>query len=312
MTYSLPQLRAFVTLADERSFTRAATRLHLSQPALTVQIRNLELSFGARLFDRDSRGVALTRVGGELAPRLRRLLFDLDGAMSEAREIAKGQRGTIRIAALPSFSASLLPDVVARFRAANPAISFIIRDAIASKVVASVRNEEVDLGVTAGVELTPEVEILHEATDRLCVVFPRRHPLASRRKITLADLADFPLVLMDPETSVRAIVDAAFVSAGRIVRPAGEATYMMTAVGLVRAGLGVTILPASAKEIDAEPSLRARPIDDARFSRTISLVKRRKRTLPPACEAFLKELIGAMALVAPQTATSRKGLDKRL
>src|SRR5580658_1950870 len=131
MTYSLPQLRAFVTLADERSFTRAATRLHLSQPALTVQIRNLEMSFGARLFDRDSRGVALTRVGGELAPRLRRLLFDLDGAMSEAREIAKGQRGTIRIAALPSFSASLLPDVVARFRAANPAISFIIRDAIA-------------------------------------------------------------------------------------------------------------------------------------------------------------------------------------
>ena len=294
MAYSLPQLRAFIALADERSFTRAARRLNLSQPALTVQIRNLETSFGGRLFDRDPQGVALTRVGSELAPRLRRLLSDLDGAMSEAQDVARGRRGTIRIAALPSFAAGRLPDLIARFRAANPAIAFVIRDAIASKVVAAVQTEAVDLGMTAGVELTQEVEILHEEKDRLCVVFPRRHPLASKRAIALADLAEFPLILMDPETSVRAIVDAAFVSAGRIIRPAVEATYMMTAVSLVRAGLGITILPASAKEVDAEPSLRSRPIDDARFSRTISLVKKRKRTLPPACESFLKEMIGAM------------------
>ena len=297
MMYSLPQLRAFVTLADERSFTRAARRLNLSQPALTVQIRNLESSFGGKLFDRDSRGVALTRVGSELAPRLRRLLADLDSAMSEAQEIANGRRGTIRIAALPSFSAGRLPAIVARFRATNPAVSFVIRDAIASKVVDAVQSEAVDIGLTAGVALTEDIEVLHEAADRLCVVFPRRHKLAARRKIALADLADFPLVLMDPETSVRAIVDAAFVSAGRIIRPAAEATYMMTAVSLVRAGLGVTILPASAKEIDAEPTLRARVIDDERFSRTISLVKKRKRTLPPACEDFLKELITAMTPV---------------
>jgi DNA-binding transcriptional LysR family regulator len=297
MSYSLPQLRAFLALADERSFTRAANRLRVSQPALTVQIRNLETSLGVRLFDRDPRDVALTRVGGELAPRLRRLVADLDGAMSDVSDVAKGRRGTIRIAALPSFSASRLPDVVARFRVDNPAISFVIRDAIASKVVAAVQDETVDLGVTASVERNADVEIIHEATDRLCVVFPRRHPLAGRRKIGLDDLVDFPLVLMDPETSVRAIVDAAFVSAGRIVRPAAEATYMMTAIGLVRAGLGITILPASAKEIDAEPTLRARSISDSRFSRTISLVKRRKRTLPPACEEFLKELIGAMTPV---------------
>ena len=266
----------------------------MSQPALTVQIRNLESSLELKLFDRDQRSVSLTRVGGELAPRLRSLLADLDGAMSDVQDVAKGRRGTIRIAALPSFSASRLPDVVARFRADNPAISFVIRDAIASKVVAAVQSEAVDLGVTAGVELNSDVEVLKEATDRLCVVFPRHHSLAARRKIVLADLTEFPLVLMDPETSVRAIVDAAFISAGRIMRPAAEATYMMTAIGLVRAGLGITILPASAKEIDAEPTLRARSISDPRFSRTISLIKRRKHTLPPVCEEFLKGLKGAM------------------
>lgn len=100
---------------------------------------------------------------------------------------------------------------------------------------------------------------------------------------------------MAPETSVRAIVDAAFISSGRIVRPAAEATYMATAVGLVRAGLGITILPELSKEVDAEKSLRARPIDDVRFSRTISLVKRRNRTLSPACADFLSDLVESMA-----------------
>jgi DNA-binding transcriptional LysR family regulator len=294
MNYTLAQLRAFVVLAQEGSFTRAAARLNLSQPALTVQIRNLETSLGARLFDRDPRGVALTRIGADLAPNLRRLLGELEGALDEALDAARGRRGTIRIAALPSFAAGRLPRAVARFRARHPTIGFVIRDAVANKVVAAVQSEAVDLGLTAGVELTDELEILHEGQDRLCVVFPSGHPLSRKRRVGLADLSEFPLVLMEAETSVRAIVNAAFVSSGRVIRPAAEATYMMTAVGLVRAGLGITILPASAKEIEAEPSLRMRPIDDDRFARRISLVKRRNRTLPPAAEDFLEDLVAAI------------------
>lgn len=294
MNYTLAQLRAFVVLAQEGSFTRAAVRLNLSQPALTVQIRNLETSLGARLFDRDPRGVALTRIGADLAPTLKRLLGEVEGALDEALDAARGRRGTIRIAALPSFAAGRLPRAVARFRARHPTIGFVIRDAVANKVAAAVQSEAVDLGLTAGVELTDELEILHEAQDRLCVVFPSGHPLSRKRRVGLADLSEFPLVLMEAETSVRAIVNAAFVSSGRVIRPAAEATYMMTAVGLVRAGLGITILPASAKEIEAEPSLRMRPIDDDRFARRISLVKRRNRTLPPAAEDFLDDLIAAI------------------
>ena len=294
MNYTLAQLRAFVVLAAEGSFTRAAARLSLSQPALTVQIRNLETSLGAKLFDRDPRGVALTRIGSDLAPTLKRLLAEIDRALDETLDAAQGRRGTIRIAALPSFAAGPLPRAIAAFRERHPTIDFVIRDAVANKVVAAVRGWAVDLGLTAGVELTDDLEILHEAEDQLCVVFPTTHPLAEMQRIVLSDVAGFPLVLMESETSVRAIVDAAFVSAGRVVRPAAEATYMMTAVGLVRAGLGITILPTSAKEIEAEPGLRARPIDDARFSRRISLVKRRNRTLPPAAEEFLKDLVATM------------------
>ncbi len=294
MNYTLPQLRAFVSLAELGSFTRAATRLNLSQPALTVQIRNLETAFGAPLFDRDPRGAALTRIGAELAPTLRRLLGEIDGALEEALDAAEGRRGTIRIAALPSFASGRLPRAIARFRETHPAIRFVIRDAVANKVVAAVRDGSVDLGLTAGVELTDDLEILHEATDRLCVVAPAGHPLARLKRVSLDDLAEYPLVLMESETSVRRIVDAAFISAGRLIHPVAEATYMMTAVGLVRAGLGVTILPESAKEIEAEPTLRAIRIEDARFTRRITLVRRRSRSLPRASSQFVEELVAQL------------------
>jgi DNA-binding transcriptional LysR family regulator len=113
-----------------------------------------------------------------------------------------------------------------------------------------------------------------------------------RDVLSLQDLAQYPLVLMDPDTSVRAIVDAAFVAVGRLPIPACEATYMMTTVGMVRAGLGITVLPASAKEIKAEPSLKSRAIDNPAFARPIAVIKKRNRTLPPAAESFLAEMMG--------------------
>ncbi|MBH9863973.1 LysR family transcriptional regulator, partial [Clostridioides difficile] len=94
--------------------------------------------------------------------------------------------------------------------------------------------------------------------------------------------------LMDPATSVRAVVDRAFIGSGRLPRVACEATYMMTAVSMVRAGLGLTILPGAAREIRAEPLLRSRAIDDPLFERPVCLIKKAGRTMPPAAEAFCR------------------------
>jgi DNA-binding transcriptional LysR family regulator len=292
---NMRQARAFVSVAHLRSFTRAAALLHLSQPALTVQIRKLEEALGIRLLDRNSRTVEITRVGRELLPVFQRILRELDAVLVDARELSARRHGIVRIAALPSFAAGLLPAVILRFRQATPGVSFVVKDAIASRVTASVRAEEVDIGITGGDMSDPDLDIVHLSQDRMHVIFPRRHPIGRKRKITLEDLARYPLVLMDPDTSVRAIVDAAFVAAGRLPIPACEATYMMTAVGMVRAGLGVTVLPASAKEVKAEPSLRSRPIDDPAFARPIAVIKKKNRTLPPASESFLAGLVASMA-----------------
>lgn len=137
---------------------------------------------------------------------------------------------------------------------------------------------------------------MHATSDALHVVYPVGHPVDAVSQVTIEILNTVPLVLMDEVTSVRAIVDAAFLAAGRRPLAACEATYMMTTVGMVRAGLGLTILPGSAREIQAEPDLRSRPIADPSFVRPVSLIKKVGRTLPVVSEQFSAALQEAMIL----------------
>lgn len=290
MNLDVRQLRAFVTVADCGSFTRAAASLNLSQPALTVQIRKLEEALGIRLFDRNTRVVALTRNGAELLPTLGRVLRELDGVLAETRQLSTMRRGIVRLAVLPSFASGVLPEVIAEFRARHPGIGFSVRDVIASVVADLVAGGEADLGVTGGAVSGSDLEILLRSSDRMHAVYPEAHALARRRRIGIADLAPYPLILMDAATSVRQVVDAAFTAAGIAPLVGAEVTYMSSAVGMVRAGLGVAVLPGSAMEVRAERSLRSQRIEGDGFTRPIAVVKRRGRTLPPASERFLTEL----------------------
>jgi DNA-binding transcriptional LysR family regulator len=185
----------------------------------------------------------------------------------------------------------VLPELVQDLKKAVPRVSFHVRDVVASMVNTLVRNEEADIGLTGGQLDDAAFEVLHAGIDRLVAVFPKRHALARRRRITLADLAAVPLVLTAPGTSVRAVVDSAFANARCTPEIACEPTYMMTAVAMARAGLGVTILPASAREVRAEPELIVRAVDDPAFTRPIALIKKRGRTLPPVTETFVSMLI---------------------
>jgi len=278
MDLNLRDIRAFIAVAQTGSFTRAASRLHLSQPALTVQIRRLEETVGVRLFDRNSRNVALTPTGRDLLPVLQKSLHDMEHVLIDARALGDGTSGTVRIACLPTFAASVLPELVQELKKTVPRVSFHLRDVVASMVNTLVRNEEVDIGLTGGELDEAGFDVLHAGLDRLVAVFPKRHPLARPTRLTLADLAAVPLVLTAPGTSVRAVVDRAFADARSVPEIACEPTYMMSAVAMARAGLGVTILPASAREVRAEPELVVRPIDDPAFTRPVALIKKRGRT----------------------------------
>lgn len=290
MDLNLRQVRAFVAVARLGSFTRAAVLLHVAQPTLTVQIRKLEEALTVRLFDRTSRSVALTQIGRDLLPVLGRLVQDLDGVIAEVRSHGAGYQGLVRVAALPTAAAAMLPKAIGSFRLMHPGADFRIRDVIARRVLALVEAEEVDVGITGGSTNAADVDVLLTIEDRMHVVFPQTHGLTEAQVITPDLLMRYPLIMMDPDTSVRAVVEAGFHAAGLIPCAAAEVTYMMTAVGMVQAGLGITILPSSAKEIGAYPMIQSRRIEAAGFERQISLVKKGGRTLPPLSALFVCHL----------------------
>ena len=295
MNVTLRQIRSFVAIADLGSFTKAASALHLSQPSLTVQIRQLEQSLGTRVLDRNTRSANLTALGRDLLPAFRRMLGELDAVVTDARDLAAKKRGIVRLACLPSFAATLLPPVVARFRGYYPGVQFVVRDAVGKRIAALVKTETVDFGITAGEISDPELDVQELMEDRMHAVFPRGHPLAQRKRITPRLLAGHPLILMDEESTVRQVVNAGFRAAGLTAVPAFEATYMATAVGMAQAGLGIALLPSSAIEARPSEAMASAPVEGRAFTRKIWILRRAGRSLPPAAEVFLQYLCEATA-----------------
>jgi DNA-binding transcriptional LysR family regulator len=292
MNLTLRQLRSFVAIADFGSFTKAANAVHLSQPSLTVQIRQLEQSLGVRLLDRNTRSASLTALGRELLPTFRRMLAELDAVVTGTRDLAAKKRGIVRLASLPSFAAAILPAAVASFREDYPAIHFVIRDAVGRRIVSLLKDETVEFGITAGKIADPELEAVPLMSDRMHALFRYDHPLARRKRITPELLAAYPLILMDEESTVRQAVNAGFHEAGQVAVAAFEATYMGTAAGMAQVGLGVAILPSSAVEAQGSALLRSRPIEGADFTRQIWLIRRTGRSLTPSAAAFVEHLLG--------------------
>jgi DNA-binding transcriptional LysR family regulator len=301
MNINLRQLRAFATIGRLRSFTRAADALHATQPALSAQIRDLEESLGVKLFDRSTRSVTLTQAGEDLLPVVDNVLGDIGSVVARARDVARRNTGRVTVAALPSLSATLMPDVVARMRALHPGISIIIKDALAERILGLIRADEVDLAITGAPPVDPQLQFTPLMKDRMVAVLPTGHPLAKAKTVRLVDLLASPLVLMDRDSSVRRIVDGACASIGRLAEPVYEAAFMSTAIGLVRAGLGATLLPSSAAELQATRDLVIRDLDAPRIERELGILKQRRRTYSPAAEA----LVGVLESIAPGAVKKR-------
>lgn len=290
MAPSIAQMRGFVAISKLGSFTQAARAIHLSQPALTVQIRQLEQTLKVKLVDRNTRSVALTRIGRDLVPVFERILHELDNVVTGAKELAGKSYGIVRIACLPSLAAAMLPDAIRDFRQQYPRVEFIVRDGVGSKVLSLVKSDAVDFGIAGGDLDDPEFETKLLMRDRIHVLYLSPHPLDRERPVTAAKLAQYPLILMDEESTVRRLVERAFHAEGLAIKPAIEATYMATAVGMVRARLGVALLPSTAVEAKASGRVKSKPLAGRNFSRAISIVRKKGRTLPPASATFLSIL----------------------
>jgi len=287
---TLGQIRAFVTVASTASFRRAADVLHLSQPALTNRIRQFEEELGLRLFDRNTRNVELTTLGRDLLPIFRRVVGEFETAVVNARDSVTRAKGVIRLACLPSCAASLLPDVIREFQHESSGVTFVVRDVVNSNIASLVRSREVDFGIGVKEDVHSDLEWSPLLNDELHVVYASPGRSRVEPKSCAALLAQQPLILMSRGSSVRERVDEVLATLGIPALATCEVNYMSTAVALVQAGLGVTVLPSTAVELKTQADVRSRPIDIPGFAREIALVRRKGSTLHPSAEAFIEKL----------------------
>jgi DNA-binding transcriptional LysR family regulator len=303
MLQGVRHIRAFLAVARLGSFTRAAGELHVSQPALTVQIRQLEDALRARLFDRNKRHVALTQTGRTLLGPLSRVLADLEAVIDTSRDLAGLRRGSVAVAVLPTIAAGLLPIAIRRFSADHPAIRFDVRDAVAERIVQLVNAGEVDFGIGSRVGTDSDVEWVDFLIDRMSAFIPEHHPLAARHRLTLRDVVAYPLVLTARGTSVRALIERVLAQEDLEFTVACDANYMSTAVAMVRAGLGVSVLPASAVNTASCVGVLTKPLTDAGLTRKIAILRKPERSLSPAAEQFVAVLKQVIKLPSPYFAS---------
>lgn len=290
MNITLRQLQAFCTVARLGSFTKAASALHTTQPALSVQIGQLEDSLSLRLFDRTTRAVTITSVGRELLPRAERTLAELAGIVESATGLGSKSMGRVVVAALPSVSSSLLPEAIAKFGVQFPGVQVVLKDALGGEIIALLRSDQVDLGISGEAPHDVGLEFTILGADEMVAVTLPGHVLGTLRRVTLEALTDHPLILMSRDSSVRRLVDNAFAEKGRLPIAVQEPAYMATAIAMVRAGLGVALLPSSASELRSAGDLKCHHIAHRGMSRQIGILVRRGQTLSPAAEEFEKFL----------------------
>ena len=292
MEPDLRHFRAFAAVAVQGGFTRAAERLHSTQPAVTLLIRQLEESLGARLFDRNTRNVQLTSTGAQLLPAVERLLADLGTTISGVRDAAARARGRVIVTALPSIASSVLPQAIARTSALNPGIAISVRDAVAGRIAPMIRAGEADLGIGGRPAANEELGFSRLLSDQLVAACPKNHALARRRRIGWSDLIGVPFISMSRDSSVRRLVEQAFAEIGERHEPAYEVVYLSSAVAMAAAALGIAVVPSSALGAMNLERIAVRPLVGPAVEREIGILTSRTRSLSPAARFFADCLRG--------------------
>lgn len=279
---NLRHFHAFLAVAQEGSFTRAAARLLLSQSALTVTIRQLEDQLGVALFNRTTRHVRLTADGENFLASAERVVTEFDAAIAGVRQAAAQRSGQVSIAVLPSAAIRLLPDVIRRFHDSHSDIRVRLRDDNGRGVHRQILDGDVDFGVSNVWQRYPELEFVPLTADRFGLVCRRDDPLADDDTPLAWDMIDEKrLFVMAADTGVHAALHQSPEFTDRFKTPAGEVLAMVTLFEMVRAGLGVTVLPELARPAPTEPDLVFRRLVNPVLTRKICLIRRNNEALSP-------------------------------
>jgi len=241
------RLRYFLAVAEELHFGRAARRLNISQPPLSMQIRGLEKELGAALFVRDRRHVALTDAGRVLQAEAGRILPQLDQARTAVQRAGRGEVGRLAVGFITPVEYNLLPSLLAAFRRRYPSVLLTLREAMSDQQLNELESGILDVGLMTGPMDRPSIACQPVWRERMILAIPARHDLARSPSVSVRRLAEEPFIMFP-----RAIAPVLYDEVLQFCRRAGfslkivqEAAQSQTIISLVSAGIGLAILPAS-------------------------------------------------------------------
>jgi DNA-binding transcriptional LysR family regulator len=297
--FELSHLRCFVAVAEELHFGRAAARLNLTQPPLSRQIQLLEHTLDVRLLDRTSRSVALTRAGHNFLPEARRLLRLAEGAALAARRTASGEEGSITLGFTAASGYEFLPRLIKTFRTEAPGIDLVLKEMVSADQLDSLAAGRIDVGLVRPAFNRRELASLCVVREPLLLAAPEDHPLAVAPEVSVSDLDRQPIVTFSPYEAryFYDLLATIFANAGVTPHYAQHISQVHSIMGLVKAGIGLALVPRAALNLGFE-GVVLRPIAiDARTIVELHAVWRPSNTNPAVAtlEKTLRDLAGGSA-----------------
>lgn len=294
-------IQAFVLIAELGGFGKAAERLHLTQTALTRRLQKLEGYLGVRLLDRTTRSVQLTAVGREFLPQAGRIVTDVTVAVGRLKDMSRLGLGSITMASIPTMAHHALPAVIRRYAERYPGNRIRIIESSAFEVNRTVLNGQAEFGITLALERHAELReetLLQEPFTFFC---RDDHPLAGNKAVTWKNLRQQELITVSGLSGNRALLDYQLARKRLSLSGAYEVEHLSTAIGLVSAGVGTAILPASTLQAGTYPMLRRIALVSPVIRRTVILIRRKGVSLSPATEIFHRMLSEHLALAVRPT-----------
>lgn len=287
MNITLKQVRAFVAVARTQSFTEACAQVYLSQPALSIAIKNLEEEVGGALLSRTTRAISLTPEGEEFFPIAQRMLMEWDVALEDLQQRFALNRGRVMLAAMPSFASSMLPNIIRDYRQLYPNVSVTVNDVIAEDVVDMVRNGVVELGITFDPGRSEDLSFSPLFDDRFVAVVPPQDELAELKVIPWELLLKGDFIALQRPSSIRLLIENKLRQIGLQVAPEFETHQLATIGRMVATGLGVSAVPSLCLRQMRELGAECRDLNTPVMSRQVGIVTRRRYPLSTAAQSLL-------------------------
>ena len=304
---NLRQLRAFLSIAREGSFRRAAERLHVSPSALTLTIKELETEIGMRLFDRTTRSVTATPQAAAFLPIAERLLSDFGRALDDLHAVAERKRGLVAVAAPGSIITFVLAPALSALVKDHPAIQCRVIDDTTSSLIKRVLDGEVDFGITTLLHPVEGIDAILLIRDRLGVVFSNRHPFAREKgPLAAADLAPSRLISLATAAGIGNLVDQQPKLAARLTRSNVEVSNAQALHSLVARDVGIGLVPALTARAATYSNIGFRPLAKPVVMREVFFLRARNRTLSPAATALAERVLAEINKLPTDTEIKRE------